>query len=319
MATGIATISNNAPELPVQMAEDFLSTRQFNLIHSFGADEHYADEFMGRTLRMSRYEPLGTDGGQLDGSGIDPAPEIPVRTDVDADVEIYAKSIVYNEQVSLWSSSKTQAKYSMLAGQWLRNKEDLLMRDLLASSPTYVNATGGVNADQPTEITSQDCDNIERVLMGNDAQTVLESLEASEQFGTGPAMDALLALCSTDLLPDLKAMTNWQPRSSYPGNQMDYKKEEYGAYSRFRFFTSSKGIKLPNQSLLGADVYRVPMYGVESFGKIVQNNYSAVIGYIPAWVASRVAQNAMIYAKFAMGRAIENQQWLSGLNVTQRL
>jgi len=33
----------------------------------------------------------------------------------------------------------------MLCGQWMRNKEDLLMRDLFASSPAYLNATGGLN------------------------------------------------------------------------------------------------------------------------------------------------------------------------------
>lgn len=319
MATGLTSISNLAPELPLQMSDDFLSTPSFNQIHSFGADLHYAEAHMGQNLRMSRFNPLSTDGGELDGSGLDPAPEIPVRTDVDAKVEIFAKSIVYNEQVSLFESSRVQAKFSMLLGQWLREKEDLLMRDLLASSPTYVNATGGVNGDQPTEASQQDVDNIERVLLGNDAQTMLQAIQATDQFGTGPAYDAMIALCNTDIIPDLKAMTDFVPKNQYPGAQQSYRPEEYGSMGRFRFFVSSKGIKVPSSSLLGADVYKIPMYGVEAFGKIEQNSYSSVIGYIPPEIASRVAQNAMLYAKFAIGRAIENQSWLSGLNVTQRL
>jgi len=48
---------------------------------------------------MSRYERLSTDGGQLDGSGVDPAPEVVVRTDIDATTEIFAKTVVINEQV----------------------------------------------------------------------------------------------------------------------------------------------------------------------------------------------------------------------------
>jgi hypothetical protein len=97
--TGITNINNMAPELPLQFSEDLLSTPMFNLIHSFGADLHYADEHVGRTVRMSRYERLSTDGGQLDGSGIDPAPEVVVRSDIDADMEIFAKTVVVNEQV----------------------------------------------------------------------------------------------------------------------------------------------------------------------------------------------------------------------------
>lgn len=50
---------------------------------------------------MSRFERLSTEGGMLDGSGIDPASEVPQRTDIDATMEIYAKSIVVNEQVKI--------------------------------------------------------------------------------------------------------------------------------------------------------------------------------------------------------------------------
>lgn len=97
--SGIANINNLGPEVPVQALEDFLSTPMFNLIHSFGVDLYHAEAYLGRTTRMSRFERLNTDGGQLDGSGIDPAPEVPQRTDIDAKMEIFAKSIVVNEQV----------------------------------------------------------------------------------------------------------------------------------------------------------------------------------------------------------------------------
>jgi hypothetical protein len=88
-----------APELPLQFSEDLLSTPMFNLIHSFGADLHFADAHIGKNIRMSRYERLSTDGGQLDGSGIDPAPEVVVRTDIDAAMEIYAKTVVINRML----------------------------------------------------------------------------------------------------------------------------------------------------------------------------------------------------------------------------
>jgi N4-gp56 family major capsid protein len=183
MSLGITNIYNMAPELPLQFSEDLLSTPMFNLIHSFGADLHYSEAHIGRTVRMARYERLQTNGGQLNGSGIDPAPEVPVRTDVDAEVEIYAKTIVINEQVVLWENDKVLTKFTALLGQWLREKEDLLMRDLYASSVSYLNATGGVNGLQPSEISRNDINNIERILLGNDARTLLETIEAMDKFG----------------------------------------------------------------------------------------------------------------------------------------
>jgi len=316
--TGITNINNMAPELPLQFSEDLLSTPMFNLIHSFGADLHYTDAHIGKTTRMSRYERLNTDGGQLDGSGIDPAPEVVVRTDIDATMEIYAKTVVVNEQVTLYENDKVLTKFTALLGQWLREKEDLLMRDLYASSVSFINATGGTNGDQPSEISRQDVNNIERILLNNDARTMLETIEAQNKFGTSPTRDAFIALANTNITPDLQNIAGVLLKNAYP-QQEGLRPEEYCSVSRFRFFVSSKGIQIPNASLTGATVYRIPMYGLEAAAKIEQNQYSAIVGYRPPWVVSSVAQNSQLYAKFAIARAITNQNWLSGLNVTAKL
>lgn len=117
MATGPTTPGNFQSELPLQAIEELLSTPQFNLIHSFAADMHEAQQNMGDTSRLSRMERLSTDGGRLDGSGIDPAPEIPVRTDIDAKMEIYAKSIVVNEQVKTLNKGRS-ACYKFSLNNW---------------------------------------------------------------------------------------------------------------------------------------------------------------------------------------------------------
>lgn len=313
--SGITSINNMAPELPVQASEDLLSTPMFNLIHSFGVDQHHAESYIGQTTRMSRFERLSTDGGQLDGSGIDPAAEVPVRTDVDAKMEIFAKTIVTNEQVILWENSKTLTKFTALLGQWLREKEDLLMRDLFSSSVSYINATGGLNGDQPSNISLNDVNNIENILLGNDARTMLTSLDATLKFGTAGVRDAFIALANTNLSSDLQKVQGVLLKSAYP-TQEGIRPEEYCSISRFRFFVSSKAAKTPGISLRGNTVYTIPMYGLAAAAKIEQNNYTAVIGYRPPWVVSSVAQNSQLYAKFAIARAITNQNWISGLNVT---
>ncbi len=269
--SGITNIFNMAPELPLQFSEDLLSTPMFNLIHSFGCDRHYAEAHIGKTTRMSRYERLSTNGGQLDGSGIDPAPEVPVRTDVDATMEIYAKTIVINEQVTLYENDKVLTKFTALLGQWLREKEDLLMRDLYASSVSYINATGGVNGDQPSEISRNDINNIERILLNNDARTMLEGIDADLKFGTAPTRDSFIALASTNITPDLQNVQGVLLKNAYP-SQEGLRPEEYCSVSRFRFFVSSKSASIAGSSLNGATVYTVPMYGLEAAAKIEQND-----------------------------------------------
>jgi N4-gp56 family major capsid protein len=285
------------------------------LIHSFGVDLHHAESYIGKTTRMSRFERLSTDGGQLDGSGIDPASEVPVRTDVDATMEIYAKSIITNEQVVLYENSKTLTKFTALLGQWLREKEDLLMRDLFSSSVSYINCTGGGNGDQPSNPSLNDFNNIETILLGNDARTMLVSIDAMNKFSTGPTRDAFICLANTNLTADFQKVQGVLLKANYPA-QEGVRPEEYCAISRFRVFVSSKAAKIPGVSMLGRTVYTMPMFGLEAAAKIEQNNYTAIIGYRPPWVVSSVAQNSQLYAKFAIARAITNQNWISGLNAT---
>jgi hypothetical protein len=161
--------------------------------------------------------------------------------------------------------------------------------------------------------------NIERILLGNDARTMLEGIDADLKFGTAPTRDAFIALASTDITPDLQNVQGVLLKNAYP-HQEGLRPEEYCSISRFRFFVSSKAAKIPGVSQpSGQTVYTIPMYGLEAAAKIEQNNYSAVLGYRPPWVVSNSAQNSQLYAKFAIARAITNQNWISGLNVTARL
>jgi hypothetical protein len=200
----------------------------------------------------------------------------------------------------------------------MREKEDLLMKDLLASSVGYINAVGGTNGDTPSNISRADVNNIERLLLSNDARTMLTNIVAEDKFGTAPTRDAFIALFNADLSSDMQNVQGVLLKNAY-SRQEGLKPEEYCSISRFRFFISSKGIKGTSTSLLGNTVYQIPMFGLEAYRKIEQNGYSAKLGYRDPVTVSSVAQNSELYAKFAIGRAITNQNWLSGLNVTQRL
>jgi len=199
------------------------------------------------------------------------------------------------------------------------------MRDLLASSAGYINASGGLNGQNPTNVSIADIYNVERILLSNDARSILANVKGMNEFGTSPQRDSFLALCNTDLTPDLQAIcatglssVGGIIKAAYP-SQDGLKPEEYCQISRFRFFVSSRGIKLENASSTGANVYKIPMFGVEAYTKVEQNQYSALVGFRPDWVVSNIAQNSQLYAKFGIARAITNQNWLSGLNVTQLL
>jgi len=48
---------------------------------------------------------------------------------------------------------------------------------MLASTASFINCVGGVNGDNPTEITRTDVDNVVRTLLNNNAYTITEGIE----------------------------------------------------------------------------------------------------------------------------------------------
>jgi N4-gp56 family major capsid protein len=62
-------------------------------------------------------------------------------------------------------------------GVSLRQTEDELTRNMLASTASFINCTGGVNGDSPTEITRTDVDTVVATLSDNDAHTISDNIE----------------------------------------------------------------------------------------------------------------------------------------------
>lgn len=54
------------------------------------------------------------------------------------------------------------------------DESNRLTRDMLAATASFINCTGGVNGDNPTEITRTDVDTIVRTLLNNNAYTIMD-------------------------------------------------------------------------------------------------------------------------------------------------
>jgi hypothetical protein len=87
---------------------------------------------------------------------------------------------------------------------------------MLAGTASFINCTGGVNGDVPTEITRSDVDTIVRALLNANAYTILDNIEGEDKFGTAPVRDAYFALCSTQLTGNLDAVNGFIQKNQYP-------------------------------------------------------------------------------------------------------
>jgi N4-gp56 family major capsid protein len=186
---------------------------------------------------------------------------------------------------------------------------------MLAATAGFINCTGGVNGDNPTEITRSDVDTVVRSLLNNNAYTIMDNIEGEDKFGTAPTRDAYFALCSTNLTGDLDAVAGFTQKSQYP-SPMNALRSEWGAIGNLRFLISSIGSITANASAAGANVYNIFCVGMEAYACIEQDGYSASFIYRPPIYDGPLALNASVGYKFAEVPRITNDLWVVNLRAT---
>lgn len=265
--------------------------------------------------RMRRYNPLATAPVPLGNSGITPPPQTLTAVNIDAQMDFYGTYILLNEQVTLQNQDPVLNEATQRLGVSLRQTEDQLMRDMLASTASFINCVGGANGDNPTEITRSDVDTVVRTLRGNNAYSFLTGVEGEDRFGTAPVRDAYFGLGHTDLIGQLDNVQGFIQKWNYP-NQQSTLDAEWGTVANVRFLLSSIGSVTPNASLLGANVYNIFVCGREAFAAIEQDGYSAQFIYRPPIYDSPLALNASVGYKFAEVPRITNDTWVFNLRCT---
>jgi len=302
---------------PVQQSFSYklLSVPVPNMIHNIPAMLKNMPRNGGTTLRMRRYNPLLTATAPLGNSGVTPPPQQLTAINIDATIDFYGTYIILNEQVTLQNQDPVLNEASQRLGVSLRQTEDELTRNMLASTASFINATGGTNGDNPTELSRSDVDEIIRTLADNNAYTIAENIEGEDKFGTAPVRDAYFALASTKLIGDLENVQGFIPKAQYP-SPMQAMREEWGSISNLRYLLSSIGSVSVGASNLGADVFNIFNVGMEAYAVIEQDGYSAQFIYRPPIYDGPLALNASVGYKFAQVPRITNDAWILNQRTT---
>lgn len=137
----------------------------------------------GTTLRMRRYNPLNTATVPLGNTGVTPPPQNLTAVDIDAKMDFYGTYVYINEQVTLQNQDPVLNEAAQRLGVSLRQTEDELTRNMLASTASFINCTGGINGDNPTDPARSDVNTVIQTLIGNNAYTIESGIEGEDKFG----------------------------------------------------------------------------------------------------------------------------------------
>lgn len=311
------TTTTSVLPAPVQQSFSYklLSVPVPNMIHNIPAMLKHMPRNGGTTLRMRRYNPLSTATVPLGNSGVSPPPQTLTAVNIDAEIDFYGTFVILNEQVTLQNQDPVLNEAAQRLGVSLRQTEDELTRNMLASTASQINCTGGTNGDNPTEVTRSDVDETIRTLADNNAWTISDNIEGEDKFGTAPVRDAYFCLCSTQLIGNWENVSGFIAKAQYP-SPMRALREEWGSVSNLRVLVSSIGSTSVGASNLGADVFNMFCVGMEAYCVVEQDGYSAQFIYRPPIYDGPLALNASAGWKAAMVPRITNDAWVVNLRAT---
>lgn len=196
-----------------------------------------------------------------------------------------------------------------ILGIQMRTTEDALTRNVLASTAGAINCTGGVNGDNPTEITRSDVGNITKILLGNNCKTIGSMIESQNKFGVSSVRNSYFAMAHTDLSNQLENVQGFVHSSNYP-SQNNILESEWGSVGNVRYLLSSEGSKDVNASGLGATVYNMLVAGMEAYAVVKQDRYTAKFIHRPAIYDSPMALNDSVAWKICTAAKITNDQFI---------
>lgn len=198
----------------------------------------------------------------------------------------------------------------------MRETEDELIRNMLASTASVINCTGGTNGDTPTELSRSDIDAVVLALLGNDAMMISDNIEGSLKFGTAPVREAFWGMMQTGILDDLEAVEGFISQAQYPSNQ-NILNAEWGSVGNVRFLYSSRGSTTPSASANGNTVYNVFVTGQEAYAIVELTQATASFIYTPPGGPTDPLRRLQLGAyKFAQVPRILNDAWIFNLRAS---
>jgi N4-gp56 family major capsid protein len=205
----------------------------------------------------------------------------------------------------------------------MRQAEDLILRDYIVSAASTINAGGGSNGFNPTNLGVSDFSLVATTLDTNNAYKFMTGIEGMDRFGTGPVRSSYFMLSSTELQSDFDALVgntgvlnNW----NYPTNASALP-SEWGSVFNIRILTSSEAPVARNAAINASgttnDVYYNTVLGKQALTHINQDGYSMNLIYRDPYYSGMLAQNATLAVKFAQAQAITQDTAIRNLLSTR--
>jgi len=201
----------------------------------------------------------------------------------------------------------------------MRQAEDLILRDYIISAASQINAGGGSNGDNPTNLGTSDFSLVATTLDCNNAFKFVSGIEGTPKIGTGPVRSGYFMLSSTELQTDFDGLVGQGFKSQWDySNGASALITEYGSVFNIRVLTSSEAPVIRGGSANGNDLYFNTVAGKQAITHVKQTGMSMKMIYRDPYYSGMLAQHCTLAIKFPQGQGLTQDTAIRNLMSTRQ-
>lgn len=308
MADYITTTQEVDPAVAVTYQRVLLEPAYPQYIHTRYAERFSIARKSGNTMKFRRYNRYSAATTPIT-EGITPNGHKQSKVDLLAEVSQFGDFATITDVVDLTVEDASIVKETELQADQMRNTEDQLTRDVLATSASSTTCSNG--SATATDLNETDIKAVRQTLRGNDVQFITQLLKPVAGQGTSPIRPSFIAYADTDLEDDLESVPGFKAIANYP-SQGDVDMAEWGYCHNVRWLTSTQGY-------VSSGTYSIPIIGKNAYGVIDLgggNAKSIVKGFGSAGTSDPLNQRATVAWKMWQVARLLNDLFIHVLKCT---
>ena len=312
MADTITTTSQIDPAVATTYDRVLLERAIPALIYERFAQRRNLKRKSGNTIKFRRYTNLSVANTPLRDDGLNPPGQQMAKTDLTATISWYGDFIHITDVVDLTVEDAELVEAAEMLGKQRGETRDQLVRDVIVSTASVTNASGGANGNTPTEMTKSDIEGVVLTLLGNNAKMTTPILKAGTGVGTAPVRAGFWGILDTDLLDDLGDVSDFRGVHEYPTGSGTA--DEWGSAGGVRWLYTSEGDSTDGSP----DTYRLPIIGANAYAVTDLEGAAEFIfhNFGSAGTTDPLNRKATSGWKEAFVCRILNDNWIHCLNVS---
>ena len=210
-------------------------------------------------------------------------------TDVEATLKQYGQVVEITDVIEDTHEDPVLNDASQQAGENIGRTCEALTFGIVKAGTSVFRANGSARTDINTPVTLNKLRAVIKFLKAQKAMRITRILDGSVNYATHPIEASYIAVCHTDLEPDLRDLPGFKSVADY-GQRRPIHETEFGSVENLRFLTSpdlgpwedggaakaGSGTTMVSTGGTSADVYPILIFGKDAYGRVPLRGQGAV-------------------------------------------